>query len=101
MSEHEHEWRFAPNIEQVSPARTNTYGFYCTGSECDEYILLPEVEQHLNVHSALRAVTYAVDGFLDMLDSGGGNVYLPDNIDLGLLRRTLDAVSPWVLKEGR
>ena len=45
---HKHEWRFAPNIEDVSPARTNTYGFYCTISECDEYILLSEVERRLN-----------------------------------------------------
>ena len=52
---HRHEWRFAPNIEEVSPARTNTYGFYCTVSGCDEYILLPEVECRLQATECLSA----------------------------------------------
>ncbi len=52
---HKHEYRFAPNIEQVSSARTNTYGFYCTVSGCDEYILLPEAERRLNATECLSA----------------------------------------------
>lgn len=45
----------------------------------------------------LRTVARAADGFLDVLDTDGGNAYLPDNIDLGLMRRALDAVPGWVL----
>ena len=47
---------------------------------------------------SLRRVARAADGLIDTLDSDGGNAYLPDNIDLGLLRRALDAVSQWVLE---
>ena len=48
---------------------------------------------------ALRNVARPADGFLDMLDTDGGNAYLPDNIDLGLLRQALDALPAWVLEE--
>ena len=56
MPEHVHEWRFAPNIERVSDARTNTYGFYCVvNEECQEYILLPDAERRLNATDRLSA----------------------------------------------
>ncbi len=59
---HKHEWRFAPSIEQVSSARTNTDGFYCTISDCDEYILLPEAERRINAAEYLDPIMATIAG---------------------------------------
>ena len=91
---HEHEWRFAPNIEKVSPARTNTYGFDCAGSGCDEYILLSEIERRLNAHESLRTVARAAQHF------AARGYERPCYEWRTPVLEALDALPAWVLKEG-